>query len=564
MATRFFGPDDQSELFLAIIGATGTDMRMLFNKARQALARFDYRTVEVHLSDHLRKLDWGQYDPGPPVDDKTPRDERLWRLMSQGTRLRQIWGRGDALALLGVSQVDAERAERAERTGWSKKSKELPPTLPRHAFVFNSLKHPDEVTTLRSIYGARLFVIAAYSPQESRRKRLAEDTADDRGTTDESTWGFSPETLMLRDESEPELQAQMAMTGADAHTNDTATTAGDLKLGQRLRDTFYLADAFVAAEPATLAKEIGRLFDVFFGDPFRTPTNDEFGMFCAEGVARRSAELGRQVGAAIADANGSIIALGTNEVPAFGGGVYHEGIDPDGREFRNDRDTNRVRQEEIATEIENAIAVLLESGDPAAAMTFRQIGSTNVLKSILDTKLGDLTEFGRASHAEMTALLDAAARGVPVRRSTIYTTTFPCHNCARHVVAAGVSRLVYIAPYAKSQAAELHPDSIAVARATPPADKVSFEPFVGVAPRRYLELFEADFRERANEHLSRKDRDGNVSRFERKAAVPLYIDLEPEELRSHNAPYRPREARALNTIARAAKQTGVSIKRGHR
>jgi len=87
----------------------------------------------------------------------------------------------------------------------------------------------------------------------------------------------------------------------------------------------------------------------------------------------------------------------------------------------------------------------------------------------------------------MAALIDAARRGVSVAGCTMYVTTFPCHLCARHVVAAGIKRLVYIEPYAKSRTADLYPDSIAIEQNIP--GKVKFEPFVGVAPRQYMELF---------------------------------------------------------------------------
>ena len=43
---------------------------------------------------------------------------------------------------------------------------------------------------------------------------------------------------------------------------------------------------------------------------------------------------------------------------------------------------------------------------------------------------------------------------------TLYTTTFPCHNCTRHIVASGIAKVYYIEPYAKSLALELHNDAI--------------------------------------------------------------------------------------------------------
>lgn len=74
------------------------------------------------------------------------------------------------------------------------------------------------------------------------------------------------------------------------------------------------------------------------------------------------------------------------------------------------------------------------------------------LEHVKGTRFADLIEFGRAVHAEMEAVLSAARRGIPVQDATVVCTTFPCHNCARHLIAAGVRRLVYLFPYAKSRA----------------------------------------------------------------------------------------------------------------
>lgn len=55
-------------------------------------------------------------------------------------------------------------------------------------------------------------------------------------------------------------------------------------------------------------------------------------------------------------------------------------------------------------------------------------------------------------HAEMFAITDAARRGLSVRDATLYCTTFPCHMCARHIIASGIRKVVYIEPYPKSMA----------------------------------------------------------------------------------------------------------------
>jgi len=104
-------------------------------------------------------------------------------------------------------------------------------------------------------------------------------------------------------------------------------------------------------------------------------------------------------------------------------------------------------------------------------------------------QITNLIEFGRAVHAEMAAITDASRRGVKIDGTILYTTTFPCHLCARHIIAAGIDRVVFIEPYSKSKALELYPDSMEVDRRPPDSHRVSFQPFVGISPRQYMNLF---------------------------------------------------------------------------
>ena len=108
------------------------------------------------------------------------------------------------------------------------------------------------------------------------------------------------------------------------------------------------------------------------------------------------------------------------------------------------------------------------------------------------SRFSDITEFGRAVHAEMDALTTAARLGHRVDGCTLVTTTYPCHNCARHLIAAGIRRLVFVHPYAKSLARELHRDSIVIEPESRGgrSDRMVFEQFVGVAPRSYPQYFD--------------------------------------------------------------------------
>lgn len=128
---------------------------------------------------------------------------------------------------------------------------------------------------------------------------------------------------------------------------------------------------------------------------------------------------------------------------------------------------------------------------------------------LASTRLMNLTEFGRAVHAEMEALLSAARNRFSPRGCILYTTTFPCHNCAKHIVAAGISRVVYIEPYPKSLADRLHGDAIAFPEDKEKNGKVTFEPYRGIAPRMYSTLFSSITPE--GKRLPRKTSDGLVN-----------------------------------------------------
>jgi deoxycytidylate deaminase len=114
------------------------------------------------------------------------------------------------------------------------------------------------------------------------------------------------------------------------------------------------------------------------------------------------------------------------------------------------------------------------------------------LRNLLEkSRIRDLTEYGRVVHAEMEAILSCARRGVSTLDAELFCTTFPCHNCAKHVVDAGFKRVVYIEPYEKSKAWEFHDDSICEQHDKSLAldERVIFEPFSGIGPRQFYNLF---------------------------------------------------------------------------
>lgn len=53
----------------------------------------------------------------------------------------------------------------------------------------------------------------------------------------------------------------------------------------------------------------------------------------------------------------------------------------------------------------------------------------------------------RTIHAETNAIIQAALHGVSTKGATCYVTHFPCMNCAKVLVNAGIVRLVYGVSY---------------------------------------------------------------------------------------------------------------------
>lgn len=283
------------------------------------------------------------------------------------------------------------------------------------------------------------------------------------------------------------------------------------KLGQNVRNCFPLADLFVDIGDATGAAEsVARFVEILFGHPFHTPAPDEFAMFHAHATALRSSDLSRQVGAAIATREGQILAVGCNEVPKYGGGHYWPTDANDARDYVGGHDSSaRARVDMISEIVQRFQTGGLLAGELAtepAREAAAELVSGSRQDVLAGTQVLNVIEYGRAVHAEMAAITDAARRGVSVQGATLYCTTFPCHLCAKHIIAAGIERVVYIEPYPKSAAASLFKDSMVVDPDMPVVERVSFESFVGIAPSVYSFMFKVGD--------TRKTRDGIAAKWE--------------------------------------------------
>lgn len=495
-------PDD--ELVIGIVSALGIDLKQFTDELRAVLSEFGYRSEDLHLTDAFADFTW------PAALIEAPFDERVWSYMDAGDTLCEKWETREAMAMLATLKIQLAREEITQD-----------PSLPsaRTVYILRSLKRPQELAFLRAVYGRRFFLIGVATDEQVRLQYLKDRIRQSRIPPYEREPVHTADALAARDEKDD---------GVDH--------------GQNVRDTFHRADIFVDLSKDAHSQLV-RAFDAVHGDPKSSPSRDEVGMMHAATAALRSAELGRQVGAAICTADGALVATGANEVPKAFGGQYWEGDLGDARDVVRGRDTNTTRRREIGLQIGDELR--------KRQLLKRGVTAEKVLEVVEKSQFGDVIEYVRAVHAEAAALADAARRSALVDGCTMYVTTFPCHHCARQILSSGIARVVFISPYAKSLALSLHEDAIVVGR-DPSKRKVPFEPFMGIGPRRFGALFT---------HDGRKQEDGTLKSYDRIGAAARIEDRDPPNLRSDNLPYVKRETRVAVIVAEAEAKQGFTMKR---
>lgn len=463
------------ELFFGFVAPVGADLDKAHDALVKELRDVGYESENLKLSSFLKQL-----KPFEKLGRVANDLEHIERHMDAGDELRRATQRDDAMVGLAIAQVQKRRGDTPR---------------PSVAYVFRSLKHRQEIAAMRRIYGPFFFLISIFDSETGRRDRL--ETRLERHNLGGVDTAASK--LMKRDEKGTE---------EDPH-------------GQDVHNAFPMADCFVDGR-RNIEAQIRRFVRIVFQDHEQSPTRHEFAMAMALVAARRSADLSRQIGAAIVDKDGEVLVVGCNEVPKPQGGVYWDGDEPDGRDLALGKDPNAVMSDALLHELFERLRVggflAVEDGQTVADLVRAAKGDV-----LGGARVRSLIEFGRVVHAEMNAIAHAARRGIGIAGASLYTTTYPCHGCARHILAAGIAEVFYIEPYPKSLAQKLYPKAICD---EPSGDekRLVFNHFVGVAPGRYAELFSFG---------KRKDRDGFALRFDGAKAKPRvqnpgpgYVSLE--------------------------------------
>jgi deoxycytidylate deaminase len=480
-----------SELVIALCGPIGSPLHRVAQAFKGLLSKdFGYNSCSIIKLSALIEAHSGSVPSTPSFD-------RVKTLIEKGDELREKYGPG-VLAELAVSQIALERQKAKSKAGDAG-------FVPRRVcHIIDSVKNQEELELLRLVYRDMVYFVGVYSPLPRRVQTL------------EASGMNLQQIYQLIDQDSGE----------------------EFNYGQTVRDTFPNSDCFLRIDTDTdsqIEARVERFIKLVLGTNVVTPTRSETAMYLAASAAGNSACLSRQVGAALTDSTGDVVSVGWNDVPRANGGLYMSdpksdpNSDADHRCWNlhegtcfNDREKNII--------VETVVAELVRSNIISEE---KRKQTTATIKE--NSKLKSLIEFSRAVHAEMHAIINAGSMaGSKISGGKLFVTTYPCHACARHIVAAGIKEVYYIEPYRKSLATRLHNDSITEDEND--ASRVRILPYDGVAPSRYLKLFRMLPNSRKNAgHMKKVDPSNSQPRFDKTLeALPALEAMVVQGLKDKN------------------------------
>lgn len=466
----------ENELIIGLAGGLGVNFDEIAKALEKALKDAGYHVVIVRISENFT-----------PHDDDSGFANCYWK-MQYGTKQRQING-NDYWARKAVEKIFFLRPElSSEHT--------------KIAYLVRSLKNKEELQLLSRVYGRNFVSIAIFSDTDASIKFLEKNFKLHNTTVAEaqaamhlinSELGLGSD-LDIQNTSEAYSETNNILAKFLMRKDQEETHPALHNVGQNLFQCYSRANFFIY-QNQNLSQQIERFIHIIFNDPFAEPTYEEYFMFCAQAAAYRSLDLDRQVGAVIVNNDNELVAVGFNDVSKVGGGHFAHHNHPmndssnhseDYRDFKQQYDYNHNYLDQIAKRIAQKLHLATKE------------------HNLLREEISGITEFKRSTHAEMSALLDAARRGISIRDCTIYVNTYPCHTCTKHIIAAGISKVVFLYPYTKSRAREMFKNMVKHAlmmEEKTPKDAVVFEPFLGVSPNYFMLTFANDKETR----IERKD-----------------------------------------------------------
>lgn len=427
------------EIIIGLCGQLGTDLTLVQNILENIFeATYKYECEIISMSNFIFKYT----DYKPSIDEY----ERIVAGMNGGDELRKNY-KNHILADLAITRIGSDRFQTTPPEKIEKRNF----TSRRKCFIINSIKHPEEFSLFEKVYGSAFYSLGIFSSYEERVKNLRK-----------------------------KLKPKHYKNIDKLIDRDTGT---DILNGQHVEEVFIKSDYFIRTSRTdkSLEDRLHNFMNLIFDFHVNTPTKEENAMYQATAASVNSACLSRQVGACITDKDTNILSVGWNDVPAFGGGVYQNGHSADKRCYKIGCCANSSKKEDMTTKIYN---------DLASKKLLTKKCSDEVKTILNNNGIKSLIEFARSIHAEMHAIIIGSQKtGDKMIGGKLFCTTYPCHNCARHIVLSGIKEVYFIEPYRKSLCIELHKDAI-TEKENKNEKKVRILMYEGVAPKSFIKFYQ--------------------------------------------------------------------------
>lgn len=346
--------------------------------------------LSAYLEEHVPR-EWGGDQPSRQ------------KLQAVGDRIRETEGR-NALIHRAFAALDSGRSH--------------------DRIVVDGLRNVGEIDELRNIFGYHFVLLGVLSDAETRWERVCQ------------------------------TYQKAGLGRADFLEDDARDRGEEGEFGQQVAQCIDMADGIIVNGATTALASYRRTVletsELLLGERRRPPTRDEIYMQMAYTSSHQSRCLKRHVGAVVVNASGEQISSGFNENPPT---TLPCVLEPR-YNFQCYRDI--VRNEHILELASRPVScptcgkpVEVDPGPPWLCKHCLGDGLRTNLEAVYfpDRAMHWCT----AMHAEERALLSA---GAATSGGTLYTTTFPCSQCAVRIANARVREVVFVEAYPDPKSAE--------------------------------------------------------------------------------------------------------------
>jgi len=285
----------------------------------------------------------------------------------------------------------------------------------------------------------------------------------------------------------------------DFYADDERDHNENIDYGQQVDKCVYLSDVLINND-SDIKKELFDKIDSYLslikGEEYVYPMPCESIMSQAYCESLKSSCMKRKVGAVIVSSDGIPMVSTYNEVPYLEescekkyGMCYRDKV-------KIDLIKNVRKCPHCGTDIEQNITCpkcneIIHINDLAPTCSKcdldLDLDSFFVCKScelkIIKKFVGKRMEVCRALHAEERAIIQLAKLGMSINPSgiTLYTTTFPCPQCANKIVGLGIGKILFVEPYPTKESVDLLARSL---------ENKNIEKFEGVKARAYFRIYD--------------------------------------------------------------------------